>query len=219
MLLPTVFRCNPFYVNRRRPLRISLFSYSISLAILASGGDNPEQCFKKLKMLNLNLFRNPYIFSCHFSTVLPGRFWYTDIYKYYYCHSLNVSVDLSDTNIMSVYSYINEPLFLPWDYTLRSLEPFACTEPDENQQDQDFMTIYQQAILYVPKGTAEAYRKSPVFKNFSNVQEMELSTRTIAVTKNRQTPFPIYDLTGRRIKKQYSNRVYIEDGFKITKWM
>lgn len=170
------------------------------------------------------------------------------------CHLLNVSVDLSDTNvellgggsflrctsitavslpstlqyiyteafkddtnIMSVYSYINEPLILPWDYTLRSLEPFACTEPDENQQDQDFMTIYQQAILYVPKGTAEAYRKSPVFKNFSNVQEMELSTRTIAVTKNRQTPFPIYDLTGRRIKKQYSNRVYIEDGFKIIK--
>ena len=171
------------------------------------------------------------------------------------CHSLNVSVDLSDTNvellgggsflrctsipsvalpaslkyiytevfkddtsIKAVYSYINEPLNIAFDYASGySLEPFACTLKDGNQQGQEYMTIYQHAVLYVPGGTTDSYRNSPIFREFSTIEEMNMSTDKKKVLIDKKCHSQTFDLKGRHANERHVKGLYINDGLKVIK--
>ena len=78
----------------------------------------------------------------------------------------------TDTCLVRITSYIKDPTALmPQSYNRLPFNTFDTSGFIlENQP------IYRKATLYVPKGTAEAYRQSVAFANFENIVEMEGGT-------------------------------------------
>ena len=78
-------------------------------------------------------------------------------------------------------------------------------------------TCYDNAKLYVPKGTREKYMVTEGWKNFAHIVEMERSSVSDAITDIGSAPIPAYDLQGRRLAGEPARGMYIKDGRKYVK--
>lgn len=60
---------------------------------------------------------------------------------------------------------------------------------------------YKRATLYVPTGSAEAYRNAAYWRNFQNIVEFDPSSIEGIAGENGRKPQPVYDLQGRRLQQ------------------
>lgn len=104
--------------------------------------------------------------------------------------------------IVSIFSYLDEP--------------FAINKKSTVYRTFD-LDIYNNATLYVPKGTIFKYQTTEGWQDFANIVEMVDGTTDIeninieTITDNRY-----FNLNGQRIESQPSQKgVYIKNGKKV----
>ncbi len=102
----------------------------------------------------------------------------------------------------------------------KSIESIYCKALVPPECESPFDRSTYNAKLYVPKGSLQAYKTHPVWKNFNGFEELELSefpTSGIDVVEIDNLPEgkgEVYDLAGRRVVNPVRGQVYIIDGEK-----
>lgn len=80
---------------------------------------------------------------------------------------------------------------------LKEIHCGATTPPEASENT--FDGIYKSATLYVPKGCREKYAAAPVWKNFSKIEESEVSGITSIVKDNTSLKVVVYNMEGKMV--------------------
>lgn len=79
----------------------------------------------------------------------------------------------------------------------------------------DTENVFENATLYVPKGTREQYMATEGWKNFANIVEGDV-TAIPSVHPESENDGTVYDLNGRRVKTPTTKGIYIQNGKKVV---
>lgn len=76
-------------------------------------------------------------------------------------------------------------------------------------------TVYNNATLYVPTGSKEAYMSAPCWNKFQKIEEYNAtSVRNPSIT-NDNSKAPVYNLSGQRLRRVNANGIYIKGNRKV----
>lgn len=139
---------------------------------------------------------------------------------FYQCHNLK-SVTFLGAFITSIDKnafedcYSLETTTLPSSMTLIGERCFeGCTKIKEircesvtppDASENTFDSIYNTATLYVPKGCRAKYAAAPIWKNFSNIEEAEVSSVETISSSNNATNRSIFNIEGKLIYQGNGN--------------
>lgn len=139
---------------------------------------------------------------------------------FYQCHNLK-SVTFLGAFITSIDKnafedcYSLETITLPSSMTLIGERCFeGCTKIKEircesvtppDASENTFDSIYNTATLYVPKGCRAKYAAAPIWKNFSNIEEAEVSSVETISSSNNATNRSIFNIEGKLIYQGNGN--------------
>lgn len=156
------------------------------------------------------------------NTHLSGK--YTTI-KYLYCGRRSMNPDWVLPNLEElVIGPLVRVLELPGlDVTnIRGLKVYAksgAPEPIYLDLGKNASDIYQNATLYVPKGTRELYMATEGWKNFANIMEVDKvpdPTGIKPTVSESHHPSDIYTLDGQLLKSAPQKGIYIQNGKKYV---
>ncbi len=103
------------------------------------------------------------------------------------------------------------------DENLRTITTMAV-EPPEIEMEEGFRNVPQDAIVYVPKGTVEAYRAAPGWNYFSDFREMETGIDDISASDEDSDEEAVYyNIQGHKVAPEnLTPGVYIRQKGGVT---
>lgn len=76
-------------------------------------------------------------------------------------------------------------------------------------------TVYNNATLYVPTGSKEAYMSAPCWNMFQRIEEYEVASVRHPLITNDNSKVPVYNLAGQRLRRVIANGIYIKGNRKV----
>lgn len=116
--------------------------------------------------------------------------------------------------------------------------PVIKVAEDEFEDDLFNENVYEGAVLFVPKGTLAAYKAAPVWKNFSDIKELDqpvtssvdnieagntevsVSGNSLTVSSSEPTALAVYDAAGRSVFNAVQTKsatTYLPHGVYVVK--
>jgi hypothetical protein len=109
-------------------------------------------------------------FFSTFDGVIVKNLYIGRAYYQYNDYSANYPIDFSQTKVLSLGEHIKK--ITTWSQSIETIYAFSIN-PDKTTVEFDNST-YINAKLYVPTGTKEKYMAADGWKNFFNIQEMDI---------------------------------------------
>ena len=163
-------------------------------------------------MLNLHLLECTLKGYDHISDLLFAKYWVITGCKYEYCSGLT-----SITIPNSVTSIGNHAFF--GCYGLTNIIVANSVPPTIAYNDTFSNESYQDATLYVPKGSLRAYQTAISWSKFLHVEEYDARGIESAQVNNARVAVPIYGLQGQQMKERREHLpagIYIQGGKKFV---
>lgn len=76
-------------------------------------------------------------------------------------------------------------------------------------------TVYNNATLYVPKGSKETYMSAPCWNKFQRIEEYGVTSIKGIITENVDAESPVHNISGQPVNRVTANGIYIKGNKKV----
>ena len=131
-------------------------------------------------------------------------------FVHFYNENSNATTSERLAPVKAIYNYRPVPLDVPED-----VFGMDRRRVDRKMVEEFPQTWANECILYVPAGSAEAYKAHSVWGKFQHIQELETSA-VKSVKDTRTATTWMHDLTGRAVAGNLKKGIYIVNGRKVV---